>query len=168
METLSYIILVLLTLVGYSAGVAKRAGKREVLEPQLWDLAVILVIWTAAIFARATLGWNRWLFFLLGVAVGFVAGYLAYWPRVLKEPPFSSEDRERKGLWPMWKAFSKRMGGFQSRVFLSWIYFLFVAPFALAVKFFSDPLGLKKRVRATHWTEKKEASMELDEYRRQF
>ena len=143
-------------------------AEKEVLEPGLLDLAIILVIWSVAIYSRATVGWNRWLFILLGVAVGFVAGYLSFWSRALKESSPSLKDKEKTRLWPMWKAFSKRMGGFQSRVFLSFMYFIFVFPFALAVKLFSDPLAIKKAVRASFWVEKKETSEQLDDYRRQF
>ena len=54
METLSYIILILLSLVGYSAGVTKRAGKDKDPEPQILDIFFILLIWTAAVFSRRT------------------------------------------------------------------------------------------------------------------
>lgn len=168
METLSYIILILLTLVGYSAGVAKRAGKKDVLEPQLIDMAIILILWGVAIYSRSSFGLNKWLFILIFVVVGFFSGYLAYWSRRTREEPSPEDKPSQKRLWPMWKAFSKRMGGFQSRVFLSLLFFIFVAPFALAIKAFSDPLNIKHKKKGTHWLERKEALAGLEEFKRQF
>ena len=168
METLSYIILILLTLVGYSAGVAKRAGKKDVLEPQLVDMGLVLALWALAIYSRISFGLNKWILILVFVAVGFVSGFLAYGPRKTKEQQGREETEEKTRLWAMWKVFSKRMGGFQSRVFLSFLFFIFVAPFALAVKAFSDPLNIKKRKKKTYWLEKKQSPQGLEEFKRQF
>lgn len=56
-------------------------------------------------------------------------------------------------LWEKWKVVARRIGDFQARVLLSIFYFTVLAPFALGVKMFSDPL----RLRATGgsgWTER--------------
>lgn len=56
-------------------------------------------------------------------------------------------------LWEKWKVVARRIGDFQARVLLSIFYFTVLAPFALGVKLFSDPL----RLRATGgsgWTER--------------
>lgn len=177
METLSYIVLLLLSLVGYSAGVTKRGGKFKDLEPQLSDILFVLIIWTAAVLSRQTIDLNKWILILIGVLISFFAGFTIQWLRTTTEGPPSEKKRRsleeedqptRKNLWEKWKAFSKRMGGFQSRILLSMMFFFLIAPFAFIVKTFSDPLNLKKREEKTHWHDKKVASMDLDDYKRQF
>lgn len=46
-------------------------------------------------------------------------------------------------LWQWWKRVARRIGEFQSRVFLTLLYFLLIAPLTLIVRA-KDPLGLKK------------------------
>ena len=50
-----------------------------------------------------------------------------------------------KALWRGWKSVAHKIGDFQARLILSIFYFLILAPFALGVKFLSDPLQLKSR-----------------------
>lgn len=45
-------------------------------------------------------------------------------------------------LWQGWLSVARKIGAFQSRVILTVFYFVFLGPFALAVRLFSDPLGL--------------------------
>jgi len=60
------------------------------------------------------------------------------------------------------------MGSFQSRIILSLFFFIFVTPFALAVKIFSDPLNIKHQTTKPHWLTKKEINADLEQSRRQF
>jgi len=177
METLSYLVLILLSLAGYSAGVTKRTGKEKDTEPQILDIFIVLLIWTTAVFSRITFDLNRWIFFLFGVCGGFIIGFTVQWLRMLKDgfppdkkkPSLEKEKRPAwKTLWEKWKEFSKRMGGFQSRMLLSFIFFILIAPFALIVKIFSDPLNLKTQKEKTHWQEKQPSSLSLDDHKRQF
>jgi gas vesicle protein len=177
METLSYIVLILLSLAGYSAGVTSRAGRETEPEPRLLDIFLVLIIWTAAIFSRITFDLSKWIFFLFGVLAGFIIGFVVHWlvlPKDSSSPKkkASSSEREnkidKKNLWEKWKDFSKRMGGFQSRMLLSFIFFILIAPFALAVKIFSDPLNLKTQKGETHWQKRKALSQSLEDYKRQF
>ncbi len=177
METLSVIVLILMSLAGYSAGVTKRAGKVKDLEPQLFDIFIVLLIWTAAVFSRKTFDLNKWILILIGVFVSFITGFIIHWLRMPKDRfspdkndllPGTDERPTRKNLWEAWKSFSKRMGAFQSRMLLSFIFFTLIFPFALIVKIFSDPLNLKNRMRATHWQERKGPSSNLEDYKRQF
>jgi hypothetical protein len=46
-------------------------------------------------------------------------------------------------LWEGWKRFGRRIGDLQARMFLTLFYFLLITPFALIVRFASDPLALK-------------------------
>ena len=46
-------------------------------------------------------------------------------------------------LWEGWKRIAKRMGEVQARVLLIFFYFIVLAPFALALRWRSDPLCVK-------------------------
>ena len=47
------------------------------------------------------------------------------------------------GLWEWWKRFGKRIGDFQARALLSIFYFIILAPFAMIIRWVSDPLAIK-------------------------
>ena len=71
-------------------------------------------------------------------------------------------------LWQGWKRIAKKIGDFQARLLLEVLYFVLFWPFALAVKWVSDPLAIKAaaaggwRLRAT------EPGTEKDRALRQF
>jgi hypothetical protein len=46
-------------------------------------------------------------------------------------------------LWARWKAFGHMVATFQARVLLFVFYYVILGPFALAMRGFSDPLGLR-------------------------
>jgi hypothetical protein len=48
-----------------------------------------------------------------------------------------------KVLWEKWKIVAHKIGDFQARLILGIFYFVLLAPFALAIKFFTDPLHIK-------------------------
>ncbi len=48
-----------------------------------------------------------------------------------------------KRLWERWKRVGKRIGDFQARLLLSVFYYVVFAPFAIAVRWLSDPLAIK-------------------------
>ncbi len=175
METFSFIVLILLSLVGYSGGAVGKAGKFAYLKPQIIDLILVVIIWIGAITSRVIFGLNKWLLILIWVVIGIIIGILAVWPRRLSEEKLPSTKRLKrtsknpiKKLWQSWKNFSKRMGSFQSRIMLSLFFFIFVTPFALGVKIFSDPLKIKHQSSKSHWLPKKEIKYDLEQYRRQF
>jgi hypothetical protein len=45
-----------------------------------------------------------------------------------------------KLIWSAWKGIAHKVANFQARLVLNLFYFVIVAPFALRVKIFSDPL----------------------------
>jgi len=47
-------------------------------------------------------------------------------------------------------------------------FFTIVAPFALGVKIFSDPLELKRGSNESHWLPKRDIRIDLEQSRRQF
>jgi hypothetical protein len=175
METLSFIVLILLSLVGYSAGAVFKARKFVELKPQVIDLILVLVIWSCAIYSRLAFSLNKWLLILIWIIIGYILGILVVWPRRLlenkllgtKEPEITSKKFVKK-LLQTWKSFYKRMGSFQSRIMLSLFFFLFVSPFALAVKMLSDPLNIKYRRSKSHWLPKKDIHTDLEQFKRQF
>ena len=49
-----------------------------------------------------------------------------------------------KRLWRGWLFVARKIGYVQSQLILTLVYFVVIAPFALAVRFFSDPLCLRR------------------------
>ena len=178
MEAISFIILILLCLVGYCLGAAWKAGKSKELKPQIIDLILILIIWGGAIYYRIVSDLNKWLMILIGVIISSIVGIFAIWPRRLPQESLlkSSPPREKKGsknlvtkIWQSWKNFSLRAGAFQSRIILSLFYFIFVTPFAVVVRVSSDPLRIKAKSKSKpRWFPKKELSHDSDRFKRQF
>ena len=50
-----------------------------------------------------------------------------------------------RNLWNRWKAFGQKIADLQARVILTLVYFIFVLPFGLFVRWLSDPLHMKTR-----------------------
>ncbi|MFC2001448.1 hypothetical protein ACFLUZ_02960 [Chloroflexota bacterium] len=174
MEAISFIILILLSLLGYCAGAVGKAGKSVQLKPKILDLIVISAIWGGAIFSRIALDLNKWLIILVWIAIGIVIGILVTWPRKLPEEQILSNQKSEesannflKNLWQRWGNFSKRMSNFQSRILLSLFFFIAVSPFALGVKIFSDPLRLKYQSDDSHWLHRIKTAVDLEQSRRQ-
>jgi len=59
-------------------------------------------------------------------------------------------------LWQRWKAIGHRIATVQSRVLLFVFYYLVLAPFAIGLKLWSDPLGLRPAT-APGWKERSPA-----------
>ena len=173
MSVLSFMALILLSLVAYSGGVVGKAGKSSDIKPQIIDLCLVLIIWAGAIYSRLTFRFNKWLLILIWVVLGALIGILSAWPRKVRgnKPKITSKETSPnllKHIWQSWKAFSLRLGSFQSRIWLSLFFFIFVSPAAVLVRLFSDPLGIKKCGKVSHWLPKKEIGSDLEQYRRQF
>ncbi len=174
MEFATYAALILLSAVGYAAGAALRAGNRQV-EPGLLDLLGQAVVWTGAILSRSVWGWNRWLAILFWLAAGMACGALTSRPRVVgrkipgEEANNAARPKQAFGrAWAAWKRFSRRMGNFQSRMILSWMYFLVISPVGLIRRTFSDPLNIKKKKEASHWVPRKDTAADLEAAKRQY
>ena len=173
MSGLSFIALILLSLLAYSGGAVGKAGKSLDIKPQIIDLFFVLIIWAGAIYSRLTFRFNKWLLILIWAVLGAIIGILSAWPRKARgnKPKITSKETSPnllKHIWQSWKAFSLRLGSFQSRVWLSLFFFIFVSPAAVLVRLFSDPLGIKKCGKVSHWLPKKEIGADLEQYRRQF
>lgn len=70
-------------------------------------------------------------------------------------------------IWHGWKRFGQIIGDFLGRFVLTIFYFTLFVPFALIVRFFMDPLALKKTGPST-WLERKTQDLTLDDSRRLF
>jgi hypothetical protein len=178
MGILSFLALILLSLSGYSIGASIKSGRSIELKPQMIDLIFVALIWTGAIYSRSFFGINKWLLILLWFMLGIIVGYLAVWPRKLSSRRIPTVHKKQyssskitKKLWNSWQEFSIKIGSYQSRVILSFFYFIFVSPFALLVKIFSDPLKIKPgklEFTKTHWLSKKVVNLSKEQYRRHF
>lgn len=150
MEIIAGIALVLLTLVGYSSGSAIGArGHTPV--PRILDLLVVILLWIAALATRSALG--KWSAILIWLAIGLVLGMVLARVRIhsyAKAQPLDTGP----GLWNAWKGFASRMGNYQSRVLMAFIYFVVVLPFGVGVTLLSDPLRVKHAKGPSNWQPK--------------
>ena len=73
-----------------------------------------------------------------------------------------------RAAWQRWKRIAETIGRFQARVLWGVLYFVLVAPFALGVKLFLDPLRIKKRSSPSWWLDKPRQTLTLEGAHRQF
>ena len=165
MNFLTGLALVLLTLVGYSSGAVLGARGRTAV-PGIADLFVIVSLWIAAFVTRSALG--KWEAIGAGLTGGLVLGAVLAWMRIRSYPKSPATD-PGSGLWNAWKGFSRKMGSYQSRVWMAFVYFTVVLPFGLAVAVFGDPLKIKRAHSHSNWKPKGlQLKPSIDEAKRQF
>lgn len=73
-----------------------------------------------------------------------------------------------KKIWAKWKTIAQAIADVQARILLTLVYFIFVAPFGLLVRLFSDPLVLKHNPQRSMWFPKHNPEQTLEGARRQF
>lgn len=175
MGWISYIVLILVSLAGYSGGAVGRAGKNSEPKPSLADLVFIIFIWGGAVYARLALAIDKWLLILLCGILSVTIGIAVYsFKRLDVKTGTGLQEVEKvpagvvKKIWERWKQFSKRMGSFQSRMILAFLFFLVVSPFALAVKIFSDPLKIRSQSSESYWISRQEMTTDMESHRKQF
>ncbi len=83
MEFLSWLALILLTLVGYSAGAVLALWTRlkeqvRVTDPSLLDTAAVILLWVTVVLVRQA-GVGRWWALLLGLGIGLIIGFVMTW-----------------------------------------------------------------------------------------
>ena len=168
----SGLAIVLLTLFGYSGGRVLFAANRKV-NPGVFDILFTILLGIIALWARSYLG--RWVTIPLFIFIGLVAGVLttlilrSTYPVERKASPESPGSgsllgRVRKSI----KNFLTRTGNFQSRILLSWFYFIILMPFGILVRLTSDPLAIDKNKHESYWKLVPEKSDSLESARRQF
>jgi hypothetical protein len=165
MDFVAGLALVLLTLVGYSSGSALGARGRTAV-PDILDLLVVIVLWIAALATRSALG--KWGAIGVWLVVGLIVGAILSRVR-LKRYPKARPPETGTGMLNAWKGFARRMGNYQSRVLMAFIYFVVVLPFGLGVRLLGDPLRIKRARSDSSWQPKHlPPKISIDEARRQF
>jgi hypothetical protein len=170
MHLLSGLALVLLSLLGYSAGAVAAGSKRQVM-PDLLDIAIVIALWVAALVTRGNLG--RWVAVGLWLVAGLVTGAAATSLRLKgyslqKALPGPLAARRWKRIWTYCSAFSQRIGNYQSRMLLALFYFLIVFPFGIGVRLIRDPLRVRRRPDGSSWVARERADTNLESARSQF
>ena len=70
--------------------------------------------------------------------------------------------------WVWWKRVARKIGDFQARILLTVFYFLFFAPFALAIRFLTDPLSIKNNDNPEWEIKSQSEGTTIEQARRQF
>jgi len=70
-------------------------------------------------------------------------------------------------VWEAWKRIGQFIGDQVGRVVLTVFYFTLFMPFALGVRLFGDPLGIRPSNRVA-WLERKTQDLTIDDARRLF
>ncbi len=177
MGFLSGLALVLLSLVGYSSGAVLGARGRTPV-PGIVDLVIVVVMWVVALWTRPFFG--KWaavgLWIVLGLILGAIVAAIradSFAKAKAGQPPSSSAGFFGR-IWQSWKGFSRRMGNYQSRVMMAFLYFTVVLPFGLGVTLLGDPLHIKRATKwadstSTNWKQKQlPLNPSLEEAGRQF
>lgn len=60
----------------------------------------------------------------------------------------------RRRMFASWKRFGKKVADLQARLLLSIFYFVLLAPFALMLRLFADPLAIKSSDTPRGWNDK--------------
>ncbi len=175
MGALSSIILILLSLLTYSAGKVGRERNSDEVKTKIFDLIILILIWSLGIYAGTRFDLKRWVLLLIFTIISFFLGLLTTSFRKKEKTQRNASHIQKKNsqnisssLWNSGKRFFKRVGVFQTRIILSFFYFIFVSPLALGVKLLSDPLKIKQHKEISFWSKRREKRNDFDEFRRQF
>lgn len=175
MEAISFIALILLPLWAYSGSAVAKAGKNVELRPQVPDLIFVVLIIAWSLYTRMTIDLNKWILILLWMGLSGVTGLVVsvFWKLPKRSPQILAKERKNvtsvlKKWWAVWTDYSRRILDFQSRILLSLVFFLIVAPFTLAARIFSDRLNVKHQQMGSYWQLKKEEPLDIKQYGRQF
>lgn len=72
-----------------------------------------------------------------------------------------------KNVWQIWKRFGRFVGDVIGRVILTVFYFTIFAPFGMGVRFFGDPLEIRKE-QSTKWLERTTRDLRIEDTWRLF
>ena len=84
------------------------------------------------------------------------------------DPLIDTWTRLCRRAWARWTVIAHIIGNFQARVLLTLFYFVVLPPFALIVKLFTDPLGLREPRGGSDWVVRPAAEPPERAGRRQF
>ncbi|MEM9776801.1 MAG: hypothetical protein AAF902_19630 [Chloroflexota bacterium] len=184
METLSIIVLIMLTMVGYSSGITLASRGKNV-PPALVDLLIVLALWVIALRTRLSIlemigDWNLLLILLwliIALAVGFFKTKIVYRKGLDKIPDTELPEHAQikaerssnpfKRAWEGWKIFAAEMGHVQGGLFMGFFYFIVVTLFGIGARIFTDPMALKATPNSSGWIERRPLDKTLEEAREQ-
>lgn len=72
-----------------------------------------------------------------------------------------------RNLWQSWLHLARHIGNFQARALITLVYFVFILPFGILARLFSDPLRLKKTQADSDWLARQTRDLDLTSARRQ-
>jgi hypothetical protein len=172
MALLGWLALVLLPLVGYSAGMVLCVGQRGSPKPAVRDLLMLPLAWAAMLGLRMALELSHWVSLAAGLMVGLVLGwalgrfYPCVWP--LESGVADEGGSTFRRLVEWWKRFAVQLGDYQSRLILGYFYFVVALPFGLMVRLVVDPMRLRRPPASSFWVERPAAGATIDDARSQF
>jgi len=170
LKILSLIAVILLSLAGYSFGAVIMTGAKSVRKLVLPDLLAVAVIWAVALYSRPSVPINPWIlpgvWLIIALFIGWAVTRLFGRPMVaVPGKPGVQAEPLRKSR--QWRDFTLKAGTFQSEIILAFFYFLVLAPYALAMKSFSDPLDIKPSRRKSFWLSKRAVPSDLELFKKQ-
>ena len=174
MQFLALLAALLLSLVGYSLGVVLRSGKAGARKPLALDILLVAVMWAGIIYARSHVAFSKWILLGIGIAAGFLLGWIVTAVKGYSEAESQSavEPVHAKAphAYKRFKAFrevSYKIGTFQSLIFFGLLYLVVFAPIALIVKLVSDPLKMKGLGRGSNWLPKADIAADIKLFKKQ-
>ncbi len=157
----------------------------SVIRPRRLDGALLLLCWIGAlVISRSGYGFGKALLFgvvsALILAFGHHHGMTRSAETVVHTDPSSmvsprpdsaihesAPSHGTRRLLARWRSYARDVGGFQSRLILSAVYFLVLAPFGILAGRWGDPLKIKPAARDSYWEPKEAAGESLADARRQ-
>lgn len=73
-----------------------------------------------------------------------------------------------RSIWEWWQRFAKKIGDIQARILLTLFYFVIFGPFALAMRWKSDPMAIKTGAPRGWRTEGDRENNPMEQARKQF
>jgi hypothetical protein len=170
-EIASQIVLLLLTLVGYSSGATLAMPGRQVV-PGLIDLAGVSILWAAALVTANAMG--RWSGILIWFVVGLFIGIVLARMRALEFPAHRSMPKAGtqgetlfRRIHSAWGEFARKMGNYQSRILIMFVYFTVILPFGVGLRILGHPLDFPRIPNGTGWIKREIPNASFEEVRRQ-
>ena len=180
METLSIIVLIMLTMVGYSSGITLAARGKNV-PLSLWDLLIVLVLWTVALMTRLqvleAIRGSRFLllivWLIIAMIIGFIKTKIVHSGGLDQLPDTELPEHAQvqttassnpfKRAWEGWKLFAAEMGHVQGGIFMGFFYFIVVTIFGIGSRIFTDPMALKATPAGSGWVHRKPLDSTLEQ-----
>lgn len=180
MHTLSTIVLIMLTMVGYSSGITLASRGKNV-PPVIYDLLIVLLLWIVALYTRPqvlpAIGNSRLLLLIVWLAIALIVGFvktkLTYSSGFDALPDSELPEHAKveetlstnpfKRAWEGWKLFAAEMGHIQGGLFMGFFYFIVVTVFGIGARIFTDPMALKETPKSSGWVVRKPLDSTLEE-----